>query len=53
MFWILLKEEGFKGLIKGLLVRIFFMVFLSIVMVLGYEIVKRFSLKMLVVELCV
>lgn len=48
-----LYEEGLKGLIKGLLVRILVMVLLSLVMVFGYEIVKRFSLKIVEKELYV
>lgn len=51
MFRTLLKEEGPKGLTKGLSARILSMVPSSIVMVLGYETVKRLSLKTSVVEL--
>lgn len=51
MFRTLLKEEGPKGLRKGLSARILSMVPSSIVMVLGYETVKRLSLKTSVVEL--
>lgn len=53
MFRFFLYEEGLKGLIKGLLVRILVMVLLSLVMVFGYEIVKRFSLKIVEKELYV
>lgn len=51
MFRTLLKEEGPKGLTKGLSARILSMVPSSIVMVLGYETVKRLSLKTSAVEL--
>lgn len=51
MFRTLLKEEGPKGLTKGLSARILSMVPSSIVMVLGYETVKRLSLKTSEVEL--
>lgn len=51
MFRSLLREEGPKGLTKGLSARILSMVPSSIVMVLGYETVKRLSLKTSEVEL--
>ena len=45
MFHSLLREEGPIGLTKGLSARIIAMVPSSIAMVLGYETVKRLSLK--------
>lgn len=45
MFHSLLREEGPVGLTKGLSARMLAMVPSSVVMVLGYETVKRLSLK--------
>lgn len=45
MFRSLLQEEGPFGLTKGLSARIIAMVPSSVAMVLGYETVKRLSLK--------
>lgn len=45
MFRSLLQEEGLVGLTKGLSARIIAMVPSSVAMVLGYETVKRLSLK--------
>ena len=45
MFRSLLREEGPMGLTKGLSARIIAMVPSSVAMVLGYETVKRLSLK--------
>ena len=45
MFRSLLREEGPLGLTKGLSARIIAMVPSSVAMVLGYETVKRLSLK--------
>lgn len=53
MFRSLLHEEGPKGLTKGLSARILAMVPSSLVMVLGYETVKRLSLKTVEKELYV
>lgn len=53
MFRSLLHEEGPKGLTKGLSARILAMVPSSLAMVLGYETVKRLSLKTVEKELYV
>ena len=45
MFRTLLQEEGPMGLTKGLSARMLSMVSSSVVVVLGYETVKRLSLK--------
>ena len=51
MFRTLLQEEGPTGLTKGLSARMLSMVPSSVIMVLGYETVKRLSLKTSKVDL--
>ena len=51
MFRTLLQEEGPTGLTKGLSARMLSMVLSSVIMVLGYETVKRLSLKTSKVDL--
>ena len=53
MFRNLLQEEGPLGLTKGLSARMLFMVPSSVVMILGYETVKRLSLKTSEVDMLV
>lgn len=53
MFRNLLQEEGPLGLSKGLSARMLYVVPSSVVMVLGYETVKRLSLKTSEVDMLV